>query len=379
MLADLSTVPAERHVPLLPTAIFLCFLFILLFIDLGLLNRKAHVISGPQALRQTGIWVAVALGFAGFIYFAYENRVLGLGPPEPILTGTPPAGQQLSPANLPAPPMLMPANGRDAAAMFASGYILELVMSLDNMMVIAIIMTYFKVPHAFQHRLLFWGILGAVVLRGIMIGAGAALIHQFEWVLYLFGLFLLYTAIKLLRDHGEEPDLERNPAVRFARRFFLISPSYEGTRFTTRIDGRLALTPMALALFAIESADVIFAVDSIPAIFSVTRDPFIVLTSNCFAILGLRSIFFAVTAVTRNFPYLKHSMILILAYIGAKMLLPLMQHIPGIREHIPSWDFHIPSTVSLAVILALMLGGIGLSLARREALATDATKDNTHR
>lgn len=360
--------------PFLPTAVFLCFLFVLLFIDLGLLNRKAHVISGRQALRQTGLWVALALAFTAVIYLTYEHRVLGLGPPEPLQTGTPPPGQQLSPADLPPPPRLMPTNGQDAAAMFISGYLLELTMSLDNMMVIAIIMTYFKVPHAFQHRLLFWGILGAVVLRGIMIGAGAALVHQFEWILYLFGIFLLFTAIKLLRDHGEQPDLERNPAIRFARKFFLISPHYEGTRFTTRIDGRLALTPMAMALVAIESADVIFAIDSIPAIFSVTLDPFIVLTSNCFAILGLRSIFFAVTAITRQFPYLTHSMILILAFIGAKMLLPLMQHIPGIRDHIPQWDFHIPSTVSLAVILALMLGGIGLSLARREAQEAEATQ-----
>jgi tellurite resistance protein TerC len=353
--------------PLIPTAAFLVLLALFLFIDLAVLNRKAHVISAPEALKQTSVWVTIAFAFAVVIYFLYENHHFGMGLAEGHVapTSTSPGGPIAESVTDPRPPLdpLLPHNGKEAAAMFAMGYLLELMLSLDNMMVIAIIMTYFKVPHAYQHRVLFWGIIGAVVFRGVMIALGAALIHQFNWLLYVFGAFLVLTAIKLLLDNEDHaPDLEKNLAVRLAKALFKVSPVYVGSNFFTRIDGKLAITPLMLALCAIEFADVIFAVDSIPAIFSTTKDPFIVLTSNCFAILGLRTMFFAITAITRKFPYLKQAMILILAFIGVKMLLPLLQLIPQVKDSVPGWDFHVKPLVSLPVIASLMAGGVIASL-----------------
>jgi tellurite resistance protein TerC len=355
--------------PLIPTTAFLVLLAFFLFIDLAVLNRKAHVISAPEALKQTSVWVAIAFAFAGVIYFLYENHHFGLGLADgliPSTSSTPPSEGPIltDPANA-KPPLdpLLPHNGKEAAAMFAMGYLLELMLSLDNMMVIAIIMTYFKVPHAYQHRVLFWGIIGAVVFRGVMIALGAALIKEYNWLLYVFGAFLVLTAVKLLFDKEDHaPDLNKNLAVRLAKALFKVSPTYVGSNFFTRIDGKLAITPLMLALCAIEFADVIFAVDSIPAIFSTTKDPFIVLTSNCFAILGLRTMFFAITAITRKFPYLKQSMILILAFIGVKMLMPLLQLIPQVKDAVPGWDFHVKPLVSLPVIAGLMAAGVAASL-----------------
>jgi tellurite resistance protein TerC len=357
-------------VPLVPTLAFLALLAVMLFVDLAVLNRGSHTISATKALKQAGVWVIMAVLFTGVIYVMYDRHHFGLGlSGEPhvhaVDAGTPDATPQIAAGEPVAPPVkdsLMPSNGREASVMFATGYLLELMLSLDNMMVIAIIMGYFKVPAAYQHRALFWGIIGAVVLRGAMIGAGSALVHSFDWILYVFGAFLLLTAIKLFFEKEDaNPDLEKNIAVRLARSLFPVSPDYVGSNFFTRINGRLAITPLMLALITIDFADAIFAVDSIPAAFSATKDPFLVLTSNCFAILGLRAIYFAVAAITERFRFLKQSMILILALIGVKMLLPLGDHVPWLHDSgIP---LHMGPLASLLGIAGLMAGGVVLSIA----------------
>jgi tellurite resistance protein TerC len=233
-----------------------------------------------------------------------------------------------------------------------TGYITELSLSMDNVFVIALIFGYFRVPSEFQHRVLFWGIVGALIMRGIMIAAGAALIQRFEWLLYVFGAFLLFTGIKMLFAEDEGPEPERNPLIRLTRRIFPVTNSFEGQRFTTRVGGRLALTPLALVLVMVETTDLIFAVDSIPAIFGFTTDPFIVFTSNIFAILGLRSLYFVLAGAIRYFRYLKVGLSLVLAFIGIKMLID-PHHAP------PKWfQLDIPTGMSLLIVATIILTSI---------------------
>lgn len=347
---------------------FITLLCLLLAVDLFWLNRGSHTVSAAKAVRQTAGWVAFALAFNAVIFVLYDNHAFGLGSHAFTLAPQPlPQGQLPSLTGIPddaaAPNPLMPSGGRDAVIMFTTGYVLELVLSLDNMMVIAIILTYFNVPSKFQHRVLFWGIIGAVVLRGIMIILGAELVHRVEWILYLFGAFLLFTAIKLhLTDESAKPDLEKNYAVRITRAVVRVSTHYDGPRFLTRVNGALAITPLLLALIVVDVADTIFALDSIPAIFGVTKDPFLVLASNCLAILGLRAIYFAVAAINEKFRYLKQSMILILGFIGLKMLLPLAALWPTAKDATGNWDFVLSPITSLLCIASIMAGGIIASL-----------------
>ncbi|MFO0834199.1 MAG: TerC/Alx family metal homeostasis membrane protein [Phycisphaerales bacterium] len=342
---------------------FLSLLGVLLAVDLVFLNRGSHVIGVAKALRQTGFWFLVAMAFNVGVYLLYDNHVAGLGGPAfpaapAIEPGQPPIASAAKGALHDA---LMPENGREAAVMFFQGYLLEFMLSLDNMMVIAIIINYFRVPPKYQHRVLFWGIIGAVALRGALIGLGVAIVSKFLWVLYLFGAFLVWTALKLWRAGDEEPpDFDQNLIVRAARAIFRVTPDYDGDRFFSRLDGKLAITPMLLALLVVDVADVVFAVDSIPAIFGTTLDPFLVLTSNCFAILGLRSLYFAVAALTRSFRYLKLAIILILGFIGVKMLLPALDLIPGVEK--AGIDFHLSPLLSLGIIAAIMLVGIVASI-----------------
>jgi len=304
---------------------FTVFILAMLALDLGVFNRHAHVIKVREALVWTSIWIALALLFVVFVYFAYNENWLNVA------------------AGADAPP-----SGRAAAMEYLTGYLIEKSLSLDNIFVIALIFAYFRVAAQHQHRVLFWGVLGALVLRGVMIAAGVVLIRRFDWITYVFGGLLLATAIKMMISRKEEVDPDRNILVRLARRVLPVSRAYAGEHFFTRIDGRLAITPMFLVLLLVESSDVLFAVDSIPAIFAVTRDPFIVFTSNVFAILGLRSLYFALAGVLDRFRYLKHSLILLLAFIGVKML--LVHH------------FHVPTWLSLVIICAILGGGVVISL-----------------
>jgi tellurite resistance protein TerC len=295
---------------------FIAAVLVFLALDLGVFHREAHVVKFREALAWTALWFALAMGFAGLIKF---NR---------------PQGEAIE---------------------FVTGYIIELSLSMDNVFVIALIFAYFRVPLAQQHRVLFWGIMGALIMRGVMIGAGAALVKQFHWLLYAMGGFLVFTGVKMLfvDDDGVHP--EKNLAIKLARKFFPVTHEFDGQKFLTKLDGKTALTPLALVLVMVETTDLIFAVDSIPAIFVVTQNPFIIFTSNVFAILGLRSLYFVLAGAIGFFRYLKVGLSIVLVFIGVKMLLGI-------------WKIQIRSGVSLAIVLAIILISIAASIiaARRE-------------
>ncbi len=304
---------------------FILLVLALLALDLCVLNRKVHPISTRQALGWTAFWVSLSLIFNACIYFLFEHRLWGIG------TGIGPS-----------------LTGYQAMMQALTGYIIEWSLSCDNLFVFAVIFSYFQIPMQYQHRVLFWGILGALILRGIMIFVGATLISRFDWILYVFGLLLIATALRLLFLKEKQIEPEKNPLVRLARKFAPVSPHYDGVRFFTRFNGRLMITPMFLVLLVIESTDVLFAVDSIPAVFAVTRNPFIVFTSNVFAIMGLRSLYFVLANMMSQFRYLKTSVIVLLLFVGSKMLL---------EPFCP-----ISTASSLAIVCFILLTGILLSI-----------------
>jgi tellurite resistance protein TerC len=246
---------------------------------------------------------------------------------------------------------LVPWRGKEEAVEFVTGYVIELSLSMDNVFVIALIFAYFRVPAQFQHRVLFWGILGALVMRGVLIGAGAALVARFEAVLYFFGAFLVFSGIKMCfsGDDGVHP--ERNPVLRLARKLYPVAPDFDGHKFHTRLNGRHALTPLALVLLMVETTDLVFALDSIPAIFAVTTKPFIVFTSNVFAILGLRSLYFVLAGAIGYFHYLKYGLSLVLVFIGAKMLLEHWVRIPT-----PWALLVVAAIITISILLSVVLG-----------------------
>ena len=293
--------------------IFLAFVAVLLALDLGVFHKKDHVIGVREALVWTGIWILLSLAFSVAIYFIY-------GDSEHVLE-------------------------------YLTGYVIEKSLSLDNIFVMAAIFTYFKIPAVYQHRILFWGILGAIVLRGAFILMGAVLIEHFSWVIYVFGVLLLYSAFKMLFLNEDEQDLSQNKIVKIARRFLPLTTKIEGHHFFIRENHKLFATPLFLALIVVELSDILFAVDSIPAIFGVTLDPFIVFTSNILAILGLRSLYFALAAMLGKFDKLKYAIVFVLAFVGIKMLIA---------------DFvHIPTAVSLAVIVVSLVAGVIASQVKR--------------
>jgi tellurite resistance protein TerC len=303
---------------------FLVFIVTMVALDLGVFHRKDKVITIRSALTWSAFWIGLALIFNLLVYLLYENNYSWASLATEHLTG------------------------RQAAAQFLMGYVLEKSLSLDNIFVIAMVFSYFRVPLAMQHRVLFWGILGAVVLRGVMIGLGVALINRFDWVTYLFGAFLLYSAVRMLLLRHENVEPGDNPLVRLARRWLPVTNEYHGHHFIVKVDGKMMATPLLLALLLVESSDVMFAVDSIPAVFAVTRDPFIIFTSNIFAILGLRSLYFVLATYMEKFRYLKHSLVFVLAYVGVKMI---------ISNH-----YHIPDAASMAIIIGILLVGIAASI-----------------
>ena len=238
--------------------------------------------------------------------------------------------------------------GSESGMNYFTGFFIEKSLSLDNIFVIALIFTYFNIPREYQHRVLFWGILGVIVMRAIMIGLGAQLVSQFSWILYIFGIFLVFTGIKMWFAADSKPDIANNGILKFVRKHFNVTDQLHGNAFTTKIDGKTFITPLFLALILVETADLIFAVDSIPAIFAITTDPFIVYTSNIFAILGLRALFFALSAALHRFEYLKYALSMVLVFIGIKIFLV------GIIK--------IPAALSLAVTFSLIFGGVIFSL-----------------
>lgn len=320
-----ATVPAASHPGVIWLYVaFIALVMVFLALDLGVFHRHAHVVKVKEALTWTVIWIACAMIFNVGIFFIYENHVLGIGKDV----------QQLGAA-------ARDVGGAEAAKLFFTGYIVEKSLSMDNVFVIAMIFSFFGVPAMYQHRVLFWGILGALVMRGLMIGVGAALIARFSWVVYVFGAFLILSALKMAVIKSEHVDPNKNPAVRLVRKLTPVTPHYDGQKFFTQWNGRRAATPLFLALVLVEFTDLIFAVDSIPAIFAITADPFIVFTSNVFAILGLRALYFCLANMISAFRYLKPALILVLAFVGVKMLLV-------------HTEYKIPNTVSLLVILTLL-------------------------
>lgn len=303
---------------LIAYSLFLLFIIFLLALDLGLFHRESHEVGIEEALFWTGVWVMGALLFNLFIYFLYEYQ--WLSNPE------------------------FQKSGGIAALQFFLGYVLEKSLSLDNVFIIALIFTFFKVPLKYQHRLLFWGILGALIFRGIMIWIGAELVQRFDWVYYPFGFLLLWTSVKMLIDRHDNLDPDKNFAIRWVKNKFPVTEEFHGDKFFVKLEESWKATPLFLALVMIESSDLLFAVDSIPAIFAVTKDPFIVFTSNIFAILGLRSLYFALAVLLDKFRYMKMSLTFLLAFIGVKMI--LIHHFP------------IPNIISLAVITGIL--GVGV-------------------
>jgi tellurite resistance protein TerC len=294
---------------------FIVCVVIFLGLDLGVFHRKAHVVRFREALLWTAIWFSLAMVFAL---------------------------------------ALKPLRGEKGSLEFLTGYLIELSLSMDNVFVIALIFTYFRVPSEYQHRVLFWGILGALLMRGLMIGVGVALIDWLDWILYVFGAFILYTGVKMFFAQSEV-DPEKNKIIRLARKFFPIAPHFDGQNFRTQWNGRMALTPLALVLLMVETTDLLFAFDSIPAIFAVTRNPFIVFTSNVFAILGLRSLYFVLAEAIGYFRYLKYGLAVVLVFIGVKMLIDP-------HDHPPRWfQVDISISISLMTVAAIILFSIALS------------------
>jgi tellurite resistance protein TerC len=267
---------------------FNLFVLIALILDLGVFHRKAHKIGIREALLASALWIALALGFGFFIWHSF---------------------------------------GAQRGLEYLTGYVIEKALSVDNLFVFLVIFRAFRVDETVQHRVLAWGILGALVMRGIMILAGAAMIARFDWLLPVFGLFLVYTGLHMLWKRNKEVHYEKNPIFRFASKHLRITREYSGARFFVREDGRLSATPLFLVLLIVEITDVTFAVDSIPAIFGITRDPFIVYTSNIFAILGLRALYFLLADVLDYFQYLGIGLAVVLLFIGAKMTAEPWMHI----------------------------------------------------
>ena len=311
--------------PLWAWIVFYVLVLLMLVADLRMFGKNGqHEVNISEALRMTGIWIAVSLLFCAGIYLFY--------PVEP----------------------------HEKAMEFLAGYLIEKSLSMDNLFVFLMLFSFFGVERKYQHEVLFWGIFGALVLRSIFIFAGAAMVERFEWVLGLFGLFLLYTGAKMfVHDDGQHTDLSQNIIVRWFRRIYPVTDKMHGDHFFVVEKGRRLATPLFVALLVIETTDVAFAVDSIPAVFSVSRDPFIVLTSNIFAILGLRAFYFALAAVAKYFKYLKYGLGIILIFVGLKMLLAMNEYINALGElvglhlHVP--HIEVPTLASLAFIFGVLV------------------------
>lgn len=305
-----------------PWLLFNLFVLAMLALDLGVFHRKAHEVKVKEALAWTAVWVALALIFDAWVYHS---------------------------------------RGPQAGLEFLTGYLIEKALSLDNVFVFLLIFSYFGVSEIYQHRVLFWGILGALIMRGIFIAAGVALIQQFHWIIYVFGAFLVLTGIRLAQDKDKEIHPERNPVLRLFRRWFPLTEEYENGKLFVKRAGKLWATPLLVTLLMVETTDVIFAVDSIPAILAITRDAFIVYTSNVFAILGLRALYFALAGIVKMFHHLHYGLALIVAFVGVKMLLTDVYKIPI------SW--------SLAIVAAFLALSVVASLLWPKQPSPDVSRD----
>jgi tellurite resistance protein TerC len=311
---------------------FNIFVLAMLALDLGVFHRKAHAVSGKEALTWSLVWISLSLVFNAVIYFFWDRMA-----PNNAYTNS------------------------EAALAFFTGYLIEKSLSVDNIFVFILIFSFFAVPAAYQHRVLFWGILGALIMRGTLIAVGAALLHEFHWIIYVFGAFLIFTGIRMAWHHEENLQPDKNPVVKFFRRFMPVTENFEKDQFFVRRAGKLFATPLFLILLVVESTDLIFAVDSIPAIFAVTQDPFIVYTSNVFAILGLRALYFLLANVMDQFQYLKFGLSAVLVFIGVKMVIV---------------DFYkIPIGISLGVVAGILTTSILASLWKAKQEKAEAERE----
>ena len=326
-------------IPLWAWILFYVLVFVMLMIDLKSFGKKGqHEVSVSEALKMTAVWIGVSLVFCAGIYWLY------------------------------------PVDSHEKAMEFLAGYLIEKSLSMDNLFVFLMLFSFFGVERRYQHEVLFWGIFGALVLRSIFIFAGTAMIARFEWILGLFGVFLIYTGIKMFsHEDDENVDPSKNIFVKAFKRFFPVTDQMHEDKFFITENGKRLATPLFIALIVIETTDVAFAVDSIPAVFSVSRDPFIVLTSNIFAILGLRALYFALAAVAKYFTYLKYGLGIILSFVGVKMLLAMDEYVNafgrliGIDFNMP--HIEVPTPLSLAIIFGVLALSMGLSviISRRKA------------
>lgn len=312
---------------------FNVFVLGMLALDLGVFHRDAHEVSIKEAAIWSVVWISLAMTFNVGLYFFWERLVPGSA-----------------------------YTAGEAGLAFLTGYLIEKALSVDNIFVFVLVFSYFAVPAKYQHRVLFWGIIGALVMRAGMIFAGAALIKQFHWIIWIFGAFLIFTGIKMATSGEEKLEPDKNPVIRLFKRFFPVSDHYDGQKFFTVQNGVRMATPLFLVLLMVETTDLIFAVDSIPAIFAVTQDPFIVYTSNVFAILGLRSLYFVLGGMMHKFHYLKLGLSFVLAFVGIKMLLPdLSKALLGV-------SYKIPTGVSLGVVAGVIVIAVVASLLRARRL-----------
>lgn len=320
-MTDLMTGLSSQFLgePIWGWLMFLAIIAFLLVLDLGLFNRKNHEIGVAESLKLSAFFIGLGLLFS--LWVGYHR-------------------------------------GPDMAFTYLTGFVVEKSLSLDNIFVIALIFSYFQIPRIYQHRVLFWGIMGAVVMRAIMIGAGTSIVREFHWILFIFGAFLMWTGVKmLLKSDDDAPDIGQNPVLKFLQKRFRLTQDLHGDKFLVRLPDEtgkkvIFLTPLAVVLVMIELADVVFAVDSIPAIFAITTDTYVVFTSNIFAILGLRALFFALSAMLHYFEYLKYALSLVLVFIGGKILLA------------EAGIYKISSSVSLSVTLLILISGVVYSVYR---------------
>lgn len=311
---------------------FAAIILIMLSLDLGLFNRKSHTVTYRESAIWSAVWVTLALSFAGVVFWHL---------------------------------------GKQKGVEFLTGYLIELSLSVDNLFVFLLVFSYFKVPAKYQHRVLFWGVLGALVMRVAMILLGTALIRQFNWIIYIFGAFLVYTGVKMFSQEETDIEPEDNPVVKMVTRFIPITRHYEGKKFFTVVNGRRTGTLLLLVLVIVEVTDLVFAVDSIPAIFGITTDTFIIYTSNVFAIMGLRSLYFLLAGVVEKFHYLKLGLAIVLTFIGVKMLLPLLSKGLAVALNylgatkladMASHGNHIPIGIALGFVATVLAGSVVASL-----------------
>lgn len=316
-------------IPLWIWGAFLGFVLVVLALDLGVFHRQAHRVAMKEALIWSAVWIGLALLFnAGIFLFWDQIR----------------PGSSIS--------------NKEAGFAFLAGYLIEKALSVDNIFIFLLVFGYFSVPEKYQHRILFWGIVGALIFRALFVAAGAALLENFHWIMILFGLFLIGTGIKMVVVKDKKIDPERNPLVRAFRRLMPVTEDYHGQKFFVRMAGKLWATPLLLVLLVVEFTDIIFAVDSIPAIFAITSEPFLVFTSNVFAILGLRALFFALAGLMEMFHYLSYGLAAILVFVGLKMLYGYAE-----KSVMPDWP-NFPVALSLGVIVAILGAAIIASIRR---------------